>query len=61
MEAHDDDGDFSSIFHYQPAWFLEERHLIQDDRARYHDNLAVRSHTYSARVNGLAEPISGLW
>jgi hypothetical protein len=61
MEAQKKEGDFSSIFQYRPNWFPEERHLIQEDVARYHEDLKGRSHTYTARINGLSDLATGLW
>jgi len=51
----------SHIFKSRPEWFPEERRLIQDDRRRYDEDMALRSHSYFAHVNGLAAPVEGLW
>lgn len=61
MEAHPEQADLSCVFRWEPAWFLQEKRLLQEDLARYNDDLKFRSHTYTARVNGLAEPVTGLW
>ncbi len=61
MEQHMSEGNFASIFRFQPDWFAEERHLIKEDRERYQEDLAKRSHTYTAHINGLSQPATGLW
>ncbi len=61
MEHHQAAGDFASIFQYQPGWFSEEKRLIEEDRARYQEDLEFRSHTYLACVNSIPEPVTGLW
>jgi class 3 adenylate cyclase len=55
------DGDFAWVFQPQPEWFPEERRLLRDDLVRYKEDLKLRSYTYTARVNGIAEPVTGLW
>ena len=61
MEARPQDGDLASIFQFEPDWFTEERELLERDLATYHEDVALRSHTYAARVNGLPEPVLGIW
>ena len=61
MEAAPQEGDFASIFRFAPEWFGEERRLLEDDLATYHEDVALRSHTYAARVNGMSEPVVGIW
>ncbi len=61
MDAHPGERDFASIFLFQPGWFRQERQLINDDLRQYHDDVAVRSHPYTASVNGLPHPAVGLW
>jgi class 3 adenylate cyclase len=61
MEQHLVDGDFASIFQLQPTWFAEEKRLLEHDKAQYNEDLKSRSHTYTARINGAAEPVIGLW
>ncbi|GAK54713.1 hypothetical protein U14_06001 [Candidatus Moduliflexus flocculans] len=61
MEAFPQEEDFASIFRFAPEWFGEERRLLEDDLATYQEDVALRSHTYAARVNGLSEPVIGIW
>jgi len=61
MQEHLEDGNFASIFRFRPSWFAEEKKLLQDDLRRYQEDLKLRSHTYRAHVNGIAEPVTGLW
>ncbi len=61
MEAHQKDGDFASIFHFQPEWFAEEKQFLREDITRYQEDVQMRTHTYTARVNGIIEPVTGLW
>ena len=60
MEKHVEKADLSSIFQFETEWFAEERTLIKEDRARYKRDLDT-GHTYNAYVNGLTEPVTGLW
>ncbi|MCP4403844.1 MAG: adenylate/guanylate cyclase domain-containing protein [bacterium] len=61
MEQHHNNADFASIFRSQPDWFTEERVLIQKDRMCYDEDIRWRSHAYTARLNGCAKPVVGLW
>lgn len=61
LHQHPEEGDFASIFQFQPTWFAAERQLLEDDQARYAEDVQRRSHQYAARVNGLPEPVVGLW
>lgn len=61
MEKHETDGDFASIFQFQPECFAEEKQLIQHDKGQYQEDVTRRCHTYTARVNGILEPVTGLW
>ena len=61
MEQHHNKADFASIFQFQPDWFTEERVLIREDRMRYDEDIRWRSHPYTARLNGGAAPVVGLW
>ena len=61
MEQYPVEGDFSSIFRFQPDWFAQERQLIQEDIECYHQDVRFRSHPYIARINGYSEPVTGLW
>ena len=53
--------DLAHVFESRPQWFPEERRLIQDDRRQYQEDVALRSHAYAARINGVPEPVTGLW
>ncbi len=61
IQQHPENGDFATIFQFQPDWFAEEKRLIEKDRARYREDLKSRSHTYKARINGVPEPVTGIW
>lgn len=51
---------FSDIFQYRSDWFSEEQALIKNDRIMYKKDRKT-GHTYKARINGLPEPVTGLW
>lgn len=61
MEEQKEHGDFATIFQFRPQWFVEERELIEEDRAQYQEDLKLGSHSYTARVNGIPEPVTGIW
>jgi class 3 adenylate cyclase len=55
------DGDLATIFQFRPEWFREEREWLQTDRVRYVEDVKLRGHSYLASVNGIPEPVTGLW
>ena len=61
MEQFPEKADFSSIFSLQQGWFVEEWKLIQEDLLCYHEDLVLRGHSYTARLNGCTEITTGLW
>lgn len=61
MEEQGAGGDFASIFQRRPGWFADEKRLIRRDQEQYRHDVETRCHTYAARVNGMAAPVTGLW
>ena len=59
--THPEGSGFASIFQFQPTWFAAERQLLEEDQIRYAEDVQYRSHQYIARVNGLPDPVVGLW
>lgn len=61
MQEFGQEAKFSSVFQHRPDWFAAEKEMIRRDLEQFREDLAQRSHTYAARVNGMAEPVIGLW
>jgi hypothetical protein len=61
MDEQVKNADFASIFQFRQTWFTEEKQLISHDKAQYQKDVKSCCQTYTARVNGIAEPIIGLW
>ena len=54
-------ANFADIFRFGGGWFEEERQMVRNDWSLYEEDFERRGHTYRARVNGISEPVEGLW